>query len=426
MIGLVDVNNCYVSCERSFNPGLEGKAVVVLSNNDGCVIARSNEAKALGIKMGVPYFQLAELQQEHDLTVLSSNYTLYGDMSARIMTTLGRFVERVEVYSIDEAFLDLAGYEFLYPDLSQFAYRLRNTIQQWHRIPVSVGIAPTKTLCKVANYFAKREPQRGGTVILSTPAEIDNVLAEFPVGELWGIGRRYAGLLARHDIKTAKQFRDLPDEWINNSLTINGLRMAYELRGMPCKLLETEPAVRKALCAAPSFGRLVPDKATLQQGLTTYLTRIAEKLRKQNCLASTITVFLHTNRFKKSPNGQPAKQYYNAQTIELPHPTSSTQELVKYALGALDAVFAFGYAYQKVGVILANFVPADYRQIGLFVASPDERLIKLSGVMDKVNAKHGRNRVRLAQQPYSPDWTMRQQWVSKGYTTNWKDIISAT
>jgi DNA polymerase V len=425
MIGLVDVNNMYVSCERSFNPALDGKAVVVLSNNDGCIIARSNEAKALGIKMGLPYFQLAELQQEHDIRVFSSNYTLYGDMSARIIATLGRFVERVEVYSIDEAFMDLAGYESIYPDLSEFAHTIRNTIKQWHRIPVSIGLAPTKTLCKVANWYAKREASHGGVLHLATPDQIDSVLADFSVDDLWGVGRRYAGLLKRNDVRTAAQFRDMPDDWISTNLTVNGLRLAYELRGMPCRMLETEPAIRKALCAAPSFGRLIPDKATLAQGLTTHLTRTAEKLRKQDSLAGTITVFLHTNRFKRSPNGELAKQYYNSQTIELPHPTSSTQELLKYALAALDTVFAFGYDYQKVGVILSGFTPADHRQTGLFTPGPDERLIKLSGVMDKLNTKHGRDRVRLAQQQYAPDWTMRQQWVSKRYTTNWKDLIVA-
>jgi DNA polymerase V len=341
------------------------------------------------------------------------------------MATLGRYVERVEVYSIDEAFMDLAGYESIYPDLTDFARTLRTTIQQWQRIPVSIGLAPTKTLCKVANWYAKREDSHSGVLHLATKEQIDSVLADFPVTDLWGVGRRYAGLLKRNDIQTAAQFRAMPDDWINTNLTVNGLRLAYELRGMPCRMLDTEPAIRKALCAAPSFGRLIPDKATLAQGLTSHLTRIAEKLRRQHSLAGTMTVFLHTNRFKRSPNGELAKQYYNSQTVELPHPTSSTAELIKYALAALDTVFSFGYEYQKVGIILSGFVTADHRQRGLFVEGPDERLIKLSGVVDQLNSKHGRDRVRLAGQGYAPDWATRQQWISPSYTTNWKDILIA-
>ena len=231
MMCLVDANNFYVSCQRSFDPSLCGHAVVVLSNNDGCVIARSNEAKAIGIKMGVPYFQLQEIQTQHNLRIFSSNYTLYGDMSSRVMATLGRFVEDVEVYSIDEAFLDLTGYQQAYPDLGTFAQRVRTTIDQWTRIPVSVGIAPTKTLCKVANWYAKREAGHDGVLLLDTPAKISDALSNFDIGDLWGIGWRYEGMLKRNGIRTAAQYRDLPDDWIRAKLTVNGLRLAYELRG---------------------------------------------------------------------------------------------------------------------------------------------------------------------------------------------------
>jgi DNA polymerase V len=426
MIGLVDCNNFYVSCQRSFNPALIGKPVVVLSNNDGCVVARSNEAKALGIKMGVPYFQLAELRQQHDITVFSSNYTLYGDMSARVMATLSRFVEEVEVYSIDEAFLDLTGYESLYPNLTELARTIRRTIDQWTRIPVSVGIAPTKTLCKVANYYAKRQPEQEGVLLLDTPDKISDALADFDVSELWGIGWRYAGMLKRNNIRTAAQFRDLPDDWINANLTVNGLRLAYELRGMPCKLLETETKPKKAICTAPSFGRLVPDLDTITQALTTYIGRAAEKLRKQGSSAGTMTVFLHTNRHKKTPgNGLPAKQYYNSRSVELPHPTASTSELAGYAVAALKAIFRFGYDYQKVGVILSGLVPANHRQQDLYTCGPDERLIRLSKVIDQVNTRYGRDRLRLASAGYDPSWHHKQEWMSPRYTTQWKEIIKA-
>lgn len=425
MLALLDVNNMYVSCERSFDHSLEGKAVVVLSNNDGCVIARSNEAKALNIKMGTPLFQLEELRQQRDIKFFSSNYTLYGDMSARIMATIGRFVEEVEVYSIDEAFLDLTGYESIYPDLGEFGQQLRQTVAQWHRIPVSIGLAPTKTLCKVANFFAKRVDEYEGLLLLDTVSKIDEVLREFKVADLWGIGSRYAGLLRRNDIRTAAQFRDAPDEWINQHLTVNGLRLAYELRGMPCKPIEVDTPAKKAICSAPSFGRLVPDYDTIAQGLTTHLARAAQKLRKQGSAAGTLTVFLHTNRFRRSPNGELAKQYYGSRTVQLPHPTSSDAEMATYALAALKSIYRFGYAYQKAGIMLSNFVPDGHRQPSFFCDARDERLVKLHQVVDRLNHRHGRDKVRLAAQGYDPTWKTRQQWVSPCYTTRWKDILVA-
>ena len=425
MIGLVDANNFYVSCQRSFNPSLDGKAVVVLSNNDGCVVARSNEAKALGIKMGVPYFQLQELRHQHDVAIFSSNYTLYGDMSARVMATLGRFVEEIEVYSIDEAFLELSGYESVYPELTELAQTLRSTVFQWTRIPVSVGIAPTKTLCKVANWYAKRQPEHDGVLLLDTDDKIADVLADFDVSELWGVGWRYAGMLKRNGIKTAAQYAALPDDWISQHLTVNGLRLAYELRGTPCKMLETEAPAKKAICSAPSFGRLVPDLDTMIQALTTHLSRAAEKLRKQGSAAGAVTVFLHTNRFRKTPgNGQPAKQYHNSRTVELPHPSSSTSELAGYAVAALREIFRYGYEYQKTGVMLSGLVPSGHRQQELFTSGPDERLTKLATVMDRVNARHGRDRLRLASAGYDPSWHHKREWMSPRYTTQWKDILS--
>lgn len=425
MIALVDANNFYASCQRAFDPSLEGKPVIVLSNGDGCVVARSNESKSIGVTMGAPYFQLEELIREHDIQVFSSNYTLYGDMSARLISVLGRFVENVEVNSIDEAFLDLTGYEQVYPNLVAFARNLRSTVQEWLGLPVSVGIAPTKSLTKVANWYAKRLVESEGVVMLDTPEQIDEVLADYSVKELWGVGRRYASLLKRNDITTAAQFIALPDDWIRSNMTVDGLRLAYELRGRPCRMLDTESPVRKSFCAAPSFGQTIPDKDTITQALLTYLARVAERLRKQHTAARVMTVFLHTNRFRKSPNGEPAKQYFNSQTIQLPHATSSTPELAHYAAAALNGIFRFGYAYQKVGVILSDFVPEGFQEPGLFTELPDERLSKLSQVMDRVNARHGRDKVRLAGQGYDPAWHMKQQWVSPCYTTRWKEILTA-
>ncbi|GAB3573801.1 Y-family DNA polymerase [Spirosoma luteolum] len=424
MLALVDCNNFYVSCERAFNPALIGQPVGVLSNNDGCLIARSNELKAMGIAMGTPFFQLREQVEARAIQLFSSNYTLYGDMSGRVMATLGRFAEQVEVYSIDEAFLDLTGYASVYPDLGELAQRIRQTVDQWTRIPVSVGIAPTKTLCKVANYHAKRQQPATGIYLLNTPDRIAEALADFPIKELWGVGWRYAGFLKRSHIHTAAQFAALPDDWIRQHLTVNGLRLAYELRGMPCRLLEPDAPAKRAIGVAPSFGRGVSDRDTISQALLTHLSRAAEKLRRQQSAASAVTVFLHTNRYQRTPgNGLPARQYYNSQTAELPHPSSSTAELAGYAQALLETIFRFGYAYQKVGVLLTGLVPDNHVQTALFGRGPDPRLRALSGVVDRLNQRHGRDRVRLAGAGYDLSWQHKRQWMSPAYTTRWSDIL---
>ncbi len=397
---------------------------MVLSNNDGAVVARSNEAKQLGIKMAVPFFQLEELRKEHDLKFFSSNYTLYGDMSARIMSILGRYVEEVEVYSIDEAFINLTGYESVYSDLIQFAQDVRRTVDQWTRIPVSIGMAPTKSLCKIANWYAKRTTEHNGVLLLDTPEKINDALYGFDIAELWGVGWRYAGMLKRNGIRTAAHLRDMPDDWLSKHMTVNGLRLAYELRGVPCKMLEVVVPAKKSICTAPSFGRVIPDLDTITQALATHIGRVAEKLRKHDSAASAVTVFLHTNRFRRSPNGELAKQYYGSRTVELPHPTASTTELVSYAQAALSAIYKFGYHYQKVGVMLTGLVPVDYRQTNLFNCGPDDRQIKLARVVDKLNYRYGRDKVRLAAAGYDPSWHHKQQWMSKRYTTQWKEILT--
>jgi DNA polymerase V len=380
--------------------------------------------KALGVKMGTPFFQLREQIERQGIRIFSSNYTLYGDMSSRVMATLGRFVEQVEVYSIDEAFVDLSGYESVYADLILLATAIRQTIDQWTRIPVSVGIAPTKTLCKIANFYAKRQEPQTGVLMLDTPGRISDVLADFSVDDLWGIGWRYAGILKRNGIRTASQFAALPDDWISQKLTVNGLRLAYELRGTPCKMLETEAPNKKAICTAPSFGRGVSDLDTISQAMVTHLSRAAEKLRRQGSSAGAVTVFLHTNRYKiTAHNDQPAKQYYGSRTAELPHASSNTAELAQYAQALLKAIFRFGYEYQKVGVMLTGLVPDTYLQQHLFVDEPDGRMSKLSGVMDALNKRYGRDRVRLAGADYDSSWHHKRQWMSPRRTTDWKEIL---
>lgn len=424
LYGLVDANNFYVSCERSFQPRLNAKAVVVLSNRDGCVVARSNEAKALGIKMGSPFFECKELIDAHQVQVFSSNYTLYGDMSRRLMRTLTHFVEDVEVYSIDEAFILAEGYESLYPNLRGLGNAIRRTVAQWLRIPVSIGFGPTKTLAKVANRLAKSRPELGGICVLDSTQAIQQALESFPVGDLWGVGSRYASKLKKQGIDTAAKLRDAPDDWVRDMMTVGGLRLVYELRGTPCKLLEVSQPAKKAICSEPGFGQLVPDLETLTDALTSHLTRVGEKLRRQDSLCGAITVYLKTNPHRKTPgNGLPAKQHNPSVTIVLPHPTSSTPELLRYAATGLKAIYGFGYAYQKVGIMLTDLVPADYRQKGIFVEGPNEKMLQLSGVVDKLNQRYGQDKLRLASQLYNPDWPMKQNFLSKRYTTQWDEIL---
>lgn len=426
MYALVDANNFYASAHRSFDPALEGKPIVVLSNRDGNVIARSNEAKALGINMTQAFFDTKELREQHDIVVFSSAYELYGDTSARLMSVLTQFAPDVEVYSIDEAFLWIEPYRDTYPTYQDLGTAIREKVDQWLRLPVCVGFGPTKTLAKLANRLAKKNPELKGVCVLDSRALIDEVLTDFPVEDIWGIGSRSAQKLKRVGIETAAQLRDVSDEWIRQALTVNGLRLVYELRGKPCKLLVVSPPPKKSIGTEPGFGQVIPDLDILNDALTTHLSRVCEKLRRQNSLCGAITISLRTNKFRKTPgNNLPAKQYDNSITVVLPHPTSSTLELLKYAESGLKAIFRFGYQYQKVGIMLTDLVGADYRQVGVFTDGPDERLIRVSAVMDKVNQRYGHDKLRLASQQYNPEWPMKQTYLSKRYTTRWEDILEA-
>lgn len=418
MIALADCNNFYVSCERSFNPSLNGQPIVVLSNNDGAIVARSNEVKRLNVGMGQPFFEIEKLRQEHGIRVFSSNYVLYGSMSARIMAIFGRFVEDVEVYSIDEAFLDLNGYESIYPDLTVFARNLRSTVMQWTRIPISIGIAPNKTLAKLANRFAKRQTDTNGVFMLSTPEQIRQALEQVGVDELWGIGRRYATFLKKNGIKTALAFSECHDVWVQKHFTINGLRLVHELRGEVRRTVETQPPAGKSVCVAPSFSEIVGDRATLREALTNYVARASEKLRKQRMAAGAMTVFLHTNRFRAAVG-----HYSNSRSFTLPVPTNLIPELSHYAVEALDSIYKPGYAYQKVGLILSALQPDSHQTPDLFEGELDPRLLKLLPSVEQLNQKLGRDKVRFASQGFDHAWKMKQRWLSPCYTTRWKDII---
>src|SRR5712691_2464181 len=399
LFALIDCNNFYVSCERVFQPALCGKPVVVLSNNDGCVIARSEEAKALGIPMGLPTFQLTDLLQVHPIEVFSSNYALYGDMSARVMTTLAQWAPDVEVYSIDEAFLHLSPLES--DALSAYGQTMRTIIQQWTGIPVSIGIGATKTLAKLANRLAKRSPEARGVVTLTSPAEVEATLAQTPIEDIWGIGLGYTRRLKAHDIRTALQLRNVHDRWVRQQLGVVGLRIVWELRGISCLPLERCPPPKKSLMVSRSFGRPITALAEMREAVATYTTRAAEKLRRAQRAAGVLTVFLTTNRFTDEP------QYADSVTIPLPVATQDTAELIRYALQGIEQIFHNCYRFTKAGVILTALVPAHQVQTHLFDQHDRERSQRLMAALDAINTQWGTGTVRDGAVGLQPRWIMR-------------------
>jgi DNA polymerase V len=414
LFGLIDCNNFYVSCERLFQPTLLGKPVVVLSNNDGCVIARSDEAKALGIPMGLPAFKLAALVKEHPIEVYSSNYTLYGDLSARVMTTLTEWTPEVEVYSIDEAFLKFATLPL--DALTAYGQTMRATIHQWTGIPVSIGIASTKTLAKLANRLAKRSPEAQGVVALTSPSEIEAVLACTPIEDIWGIGPGYTRRLHAREIRTALQLRDVNDRWIRQELGIVGLRLVWELRSISCLPLELCPPPKQSLMVSRSFGRPITTLSEMREAVATYMTRAAEKLRRHHVAAGVLTVFLMTSRFTEEP------QYSNCVTMPLPVAIQDTAELIGHALRGVEQIFREGYRYQKAGVILTALVPAHQVQTHLFDSHDRERSQKLMAVIDMINAEWGSGTIRYAAMGLRPAWIMRCARRSPRYTTRWEEL----
>jgi len=398
-----------------FQPTLSGKPVVVLSNNDGCVIARSDEAKALGIPMGLPAFKLAALITEQPIEVFSSNYTLYGDLSARVMTTLTQWTPNVEVYSIDEAFLKLT---VLPPDaLQEYGQMIRATIQQWTGIPVSIGLGSTKTLAKLANRLAKRSVEAQGVVALITPVEIEATLARTPIEHLWGIGPGYTRRLKAHDILTALQLREVNDRWVRQQLGIVGLRIVWELRGISCLPLTLCPPPKQSLMVSRSFGRPITTLIEMREAVATYMTRAAEKLRGAHLAAGVVTVFLETNRFADEP------QYAKSVTITLPVATQDTAELMRDALQGIEQLFREGYRYQKAGVILTALVPTHQVQTHLFDHKDRDRSRQLMAAIDAINTQWGTGTVRYAAVGLRPRWIMRCARRSPRYTTRWEELV---
>ena len=412
MFGLVDCNNFYASCERVFNPSLNGKPIVVLSNNDGCIIARSNEAKALGIKMGVPAYQIKDLVKKHDVAVFSSNYVLYGDMSGRVMSMLAELAPEIEVYSIDEAFLNLEGIQ----DLQTLGSKIVRQVTRGTGIPVSAGIAPTKTLAKVANKFAKKYPAYNRLCIIDTEEKREKALKLFEIGDIWGIGRRQATKLEKQGIKTAYDFTQLPGSWVRKNMTVTGERTWKELRGISCIDMESAPPAKKQICTSRSFGKMVEDIDTMSEAIATHASTCAKKLRQQKSYAMSLMVFIHTNNFRED-----LPQYWKNTIIKLSVPTSDTLEIVHYALEGLKSIFMPGYQYQKAGVIITEIVTS--AQLGLFDTVDREKREKLMQAIDKVNGEH-RHLVKLAVQGNGRDWKLKQEQLSKRYTTDINEVLT--
>lgn len=413
-VALVDCNNFYASCERVFNPTLIGKPIVVLSNNDGMIIARSNEAKALGIPMGEPLFKIKDIIEKHNVLVFSSNYTLYGDMSHRVMTTLEQFTPNVEIYSIDEAFLNFEGFEKR--DLTEYCKLIRNTVIQWTGIPVSIGIAYTKTLAKIANRRAKKNPIFNGVLSLLDNPDIEEHLKATDVNDVWGVGHQYSKLLNNNGIKTAYDLSKANDKWVRKHMTVMGLRTVLELRGIPCINMEYSPPSKKAIVCSRSFGKPVTAKNEVEEAIALFTSRAAEKARFQKSGATLLTVFLRTNPFKNVP------QYHNGCLVKLPVPTNSTSELITYAMKAVNQVFREGFEFNKVGVMLAGFVPINLSQLSLFETIDRKRLVKVTEVMDRINNLMGSETIFYARTGIRRSWSTRREMKSPHFTTSWEEL----
>ena len=402
-IALIDCNSFYVSCERLFNPKIRRLPVVVLSNNDGCIISRSNEAKALGIKMGEPYFKARNIIIKNNVQVFSSNYSLYGDISRRVMRTLKRFNSKIEVYSIDEAFLDLSN--FSDKEVKDVGKEIRNTVLQWTGIPTSIGIAETKTLSKVANHIAKK--QKSGVVSLVNIKDLDPILEKVEVRDIWGVGKQLSKFYIKNGIYNAKQLKNASNTWIKKTKNVLSSRTAMELRGVPCIEIETKQTKRKSCCVSRSFGKKVEKLRELKESVTSYCLNAAEKIRSESLVCKSITVFIRTSPFQNK-----GIFYSNSKTIDFPIATNNSIEIVKNALTGLDLIYKDGFKYQKAGIILSGLSDAE-KGNSLFKSTKDEKIKNLMQSIDNTNYRYGRSTISLASAGINKKWSMRRQYSSK-------------
>ena len=412
MIALVDCNNFYASCERVFNPKIENKPVIVLSNNDGCVIARSNEAKVLGIKMGEPAFKLKNLIEKYNINVFSTNFALYGDLSKRVMNIMSTEVEKMEIYSIDEAFLDFSDYASKKRGLA-----IREKVKKWTGIPVSVGIAPTKVLAKVAGHIAKKHT-KSGVFIFDDEDLIRRALNFFKVEDLWGIGSNTAKKLKSVGIHTALQFRQCDSSWVKRNLSVNGVRLQKELFGEVCYPIETKIKRRKSICTARSFGSEINKLSKLKEVIGSHANTCATKLRKEKSCCTTVGVFLSTNPFKPQ-----AKQYNPYTVTQLHVPTNDSMEIVKVAIKALESIYRGDCIYKKAGVVVSRMVPQEQTQLSLFDSLDRGKRENINIAVDRVNSLMGKNKVHLAVQGNGRKWKIKQERLSPCYTTRFADIL---
>jgi DNA polymerase V len=422
IFALVDCNNFFVSCERVFAPHLEGRPVVVLSNNDGCIIARSNEAKALGIAMGEPLFKARAEIRRHDIQVYSSNYPLYGDMSARVMSALQTFTPDIELYSIDEAFLNLTGFEGL--GLDAYGQDIRAAVKRWTGIPVSVGIAPTKTLAKIAGHVAKKSATANGSFCIDNEATRRQVLGEIPVGEIWGIGRRWAKMLGERCIETALDFHDTPESWVRKRMGVIGARTLLELRGTACLDLETQSPDKQTIRVSRSFAKPVASRRVMRESVAAFAARAAEKLRRDGLVCAVVNVFATTNRF--GPKGD---YYQGTASCAPPAPSNHTAIITGAAMSAFEQVYKPGLQFKGAGVMMLGLTRAGEEQANLFAPpdpETDARSQALMTAFDAINARMGRGALRYGAlgvgiRGKRGVYTVQNR-RSPSYTTNWSEL----
>jgi DNA polymerase V len=416
MFALIDCNNFYASCERLFRPDLNGKPVVVLSNNDGCVIARSNEAKSFGIPMGAPAFKYKALFEANNISVFSSNYALYGDMSGRVMSILTQFAPEIEVYSIDEAFLKLDGCDYI--DFNTYGEEIKRKVEQWTGIPVSVGFAPTKSLAKAANRIAKKFPKETkGVYCIDDDEKRIKALKWLKIGDVWGIGRQHSKRLQSYGVNTAFEFTQQSDSWVRGIMSVVGLRLKKDLEGEAALELESYQD-KKSIATTRTFEQMHTTYEPLKERVTTFAVSCAEKLRKQKSHCNAITVFLQTNRHRED-----LYQYSPSIVVKLPYPTNSSLEIAHFAITGLQKMFKEGYQYKKAGVVVMDFTPERSHQLNLFENSNPKHKA-LMQTIDRLNNSIGQQKVKLASQDLDRTWKMKQEKLSPRYTTQMNEIIT--
>ena len=408
VFALIDCNAFYVSCERVFNPKLNNRPVVALSNNDGCIISRSKEAKALGIKMGVPLFKVKDIVEKEKVVVFSSNYTLYADMSRRVMNIISSSSPYTEIYSIDEAFVELSSLPI---DYESYAHQLRQTILQHTGIPVSIGIASTKTLAKVANHKAKKDDSLNGVCSLVNYNNIDQILELTEVGDVWGVGRRLSKKLINHGIHNAKLLKNCSDSWIRKMMSVNGLKTITELRGISCIPLEEYSMTRKSCCTTRSFGKLLTNLDDIEQAVTTFARRAAERIRSESLAASCVSVFVRTNPFDKK-----SAYYSNGASRTLSHPTHDSLTIIETSLLLTKRIFKNNYQYKKAGVLLSGLCDESEIQETLFEKNYNQNSDLMSAI-DAINYRYGRDTLQMASECKVGNWKQKRENCTRNYTT---------